>query len=49
MYQVKVLLVLNIDGTKILHLEHETGENALKKKNILIFNVFAFYQVMIYA
>lgn len=49
MYQVTVLLVLNFDGTKILHLEHETEENALKKKNTLIFNAFVFCQVMIYA
>ncbi|XP_071717450.1 calcium-transporting ATPase 10, plasma membrane-type-like [Rutidosis leptorrhynchoides] len=45
MYQVTVLLVLNFDGKRILNLEHETKENALKKKNTLIFNAFVFCQI----
>nr|XP_043624987.1 calcium-transporting ATPase 10, plasma membrane-type-like [Erigeron canadensis]XP_043624988.1 calcium-transporting ATPase 10, plasma membrane-type-like [Erigeron canadensis] len=44
-YQVTVLLVLNFEGRKILHLEHENAEDAAKKKNTLIFNAFVFSQI----
>ncbi|KAL4590044.1 hypothetical protein LXL04_002962 [Taraxacum kok-saghyz] len=44
-YQVTVLLVLNFEGRKILHLEHESDEDAKKKKNTLIFNAFVFSQI----
>ncbi|KAI3775302.1 hypothetical protein L1987_49873 [Smallanthus sonchifolius] len=45
MYQVTVLLVLNFDGKRILHLEDESNKQALKKKNTLIFNAFVFSQI----
>ncbi|KAK1417096.1 hypothetical protein QVD17_26218 [Tagetes erecta] len=45
MYQVTVLLVLNFDGKRILHLEHESHKQAIKKKNTLIFNAFVFSQI----
>lgn len=48
MYQVTVLLVLNFDGKRILHLEQESHKQAIKKKNTLIFNAFVFSQVIFY-
>ncbi|KAL7600509.1 hypothetical protein Lser_V15G23628 [Lactuca serriola] len=45
LYQVTVLLVLNFDGKRILHLDHESEEDAKKKKNTLIFNAFVFSQI----
>ncbi|KHG02008.1 Calcium-transporting ATPase 8, plasma membrane-type -like protein [Gossypium arboreum] len=44
-YQVTVLLVLNFDGKKILHLEHESKEHANRVKNTLIFNAFVLCQI----
>ena len=44
-YQVSVLLVLNFQGKKILHLDHESSEHANKVKNTLIFNAFVVCQV----
>ncbi|KAB2068300.1 hypothetical protein ES319_A08G021900v1 [Gossypium barbadense] len=44
-YQVTVLLVLNFDGKKILHLEHESKEHAKRVKNTLIFNAFVLCQI----
>ncbi|KAL1155444.1 hypothetical protein V6Z11_A08G024700 [Gossypium hirsutum] len=44
-YQVTVLLVLNFDGKKILHLEHESREHAKRVKNTLIFNAFVLCQI----
>ncbi|XP_071709373.1 calcium-transporting ATPase 9, plasma membrane-type-like [Rutidosis leptorrhynchoides] len=45
MYQVTVLLVLHFDGKRILHLENESQEYALKMKNTLIFNAFVISQI----
>lgn len=44
-YQITVLLVLNFQGKKILNLEHENEEHAVKVKNTLIFNAFVLSQV----
>ncbi|XWS52308.1 hypothetical protein CRYUN_Cryun11dG0057000 [Craigia yunnanensis] len=44
-YQVSVLLVLNFQGKKILHLDHEGTEHANKVKNTLIFNAFVLCQI----
>ncbi|CAL5184581.1 unnamed protein product [Lathyrus oleraceus] len=45
MYQVSVLLVLNFQGVRILGLEHQKSEHAIKVKNTLIFNAFVICQV----
>ncbi|KAI8565883.1 hypothetical protein RHMOL_Rhmol03G0295700 [Rhododendron molle] len=44
-YQVTVLLILNFNGRKILHLEHYDHNGATKVKNTLIFNAFVFCQI----
>lgn len=44
-YQVLVLLVLNFDGERILHLKKHNRELASKEKNTIIFNAFVFCQV----
>ncbi|OMO53213.1 Cation-transporting P-type ATPase [Corchorus capsularis] len=44
-YQVSVLLVLNFQGKKILHLNHENSEHANRVKNTLIFNAFVLCQI----
>ncbi|XP_022753448.1 calcium-transporting ATPase 10, plasma membrane-type isoform X2 [Durio zibethinus] len=44
-YQVSVLLVLNFQGKKILHLDHKSSEHANKVKNTLIFNAFVLCQI----
>ncbi|XVE98924.1 hypothetical protein REPUB_Repub03eG0150700 [Reevesia pubescens] len=44
-YQVSVLLILNFEGKKILHLPHESSEHANKVKNTLIFNAFVICQI----
>ncbi|KAE8660295.1 Calcium-transporting ATPase 8, plasma membrane-type [Hibiscus syriacus] len=44
-YQVTVLLILNFDGKKILHLEHQSSEHATREKNTLIFNAFVLCQI----
>lgn len=48
MYQVCVLLVLNFQGVRILGLEHQNSEHAIKVKNTLIFNAFVICQVSYY-
>ncbi|KAL2503195.1 Calcium-transporting ATPase 8 [Forsythia ovata] len=45
LYQVTVLLVLNFGGTKILNIEHDNRDHAVKLKNTLIFNAFVFCQI----
>lgn len=45
LYQVTVLLVLNFQGRRILHLEHQNKDHAIKEKNTLIFNAFVLCQV----
>ncbi|XP_021275720.1 calcium-transporting ATPase 10, plasma membrane-type-like [Herrania umbratica] len=44
-YQVSVLLVLNFQGKKILHLDHQSREHASKVKNTVIFNAFVLCQI----
>ncbi|KAK6235804.1 hypothetical protein SCA6_011141 [Theobroma cacao] len=44
-YQVSVLLVLNFQGKKILHLDDQSREHASKVKNTLIFNAFVLCQI----
>ncbi|KAL1816250.1 hypothetical protein DCAR_0520625 [Daucus carota subsp. sativus] len=45
LYQVTVLLVLNFQGKKILNLERENEDHAVKVKNTLIFNAFVLSQL----
>jgi Ca2+-transporting ATPase len=44
-YQVAVLLTLHFQGLRILHLQHQPAEHAMKEKNTLIFNAFVLCQV----
>ncbi|GAB4853494.1 Calcium-transporting ATPase 8, plasma membrane-type [Ancistrocladus abbreviatus] len=44
-YQVTVLLVLNFQGRRILHLQRENWDHANKVKNTVIFNAFVLCQI----
>ncbi|GER40872.1 plasma membrane calcium-transporting ATPase [Striga asiatica] len=44
LYQVTVLLVLNLGGRRIINLQHDTVAHAFRVRNTLIFNVFVFCQ-----
>ncbi|KAF3775952.1 Calcium-transporting ATPase 10 plasma membrane-type [Nymphaea thermarum] len=44
-YQVTVLLVLNFDGIRLLHLSNQTKADAEDVKNTFIFNAFVMCQV----
>ncbi|GAB4838302.1 Calcium-transporting ATPase 10, plasma membrane-type [Ancistrocladus abbreviatus] len=44
-YQVTVLLVLNFQGRRILHIQDEHGNHANKVKNTVIFNAFVLCQI----
>ncbi|TVU10103.1 hypothetical protein EJB05_43611, partial [Eragrostis curvula] len=45
LYQIAVLLVLNFDGKRILHLQDESREHADRTRNTFIFNAFVFCQI----